>query len=221
MSSFHLFQNKSIKQQHLQMILVTKLNFQEHLKNVLNKVNKTTGPLQKLQNILPRGPLLTIYKWFIRPHLDYGNVIYDQRYNSSFHQKLESMQYIAALSITGAIRGSSREKLCQELGLESLQQRRWFKKLCYFFKITKSQFPKYLFDKIPTTRTACRTKSDQIRKKLQMWSHLLKKSLMGNLIFRSPHCLPLAKASTNIKIIKHLGKCKLSKCISRSKVNSN
>ena len=45
MSSFHLFQNKSIKQQHLQMILVTKLNFQEHLKNVLNKVNKTIGPL--------------------------------------------------------------------------------------------------------------------------------------------------------------------------------
>ena len=101
------------------MILETKLNFQGHLKNMLNKVNKTIRLLRKLQNILPRRPLLTIYKSFIRHHLDYGDVIYDQHYNNSFHQKLESIQYNAALAITGAIRGSSREKLCQELGLKS------------------------------------------------------------------------------------------------------
>ena len=57
------------------MILDTTLNFQEHLKNVLNKVNKTTGPLQKLQNVWLRGPPLTIYKSFIRPHLDCGDII--------------------------------------------------------------------------------------------------------------------------------------------------
>ena len=55
--------------------------------------------------------LLTIYKWFVRLHLDYGDVIYDQHYNIFFHQKLESIQYNAALGITGAIWGSSREKL--------------------------------------------------------------------------------------------------------------
>ena len=38
---------------------------------------------------------------------------------------METIQYNAALAITGAIRGSSREKLYQELGLETLQQRRW------------------------------------------------------------------------------------------------
>ena len=113
-----------------------------------------------MQHILPREPLLTFYKSFVRPHLDYGDVIYDQHYNNSFHQKLESIQYNAALAITGAIRGSSREKLYQELGLESLKQRRWFRKLCYFFKITKNQSPKYLFDKIPTTRTAYRTRNN-------------------------------------------------------------
>ena len=107
----------------------------------MNKVNKTIGLLRKLQNILPCEPLLTIYKSFARPHLDYGDVIYDQHYNNSFHQKLESIQYNPALAITGAIRGSSREKLYQELGLESLKQRRWFRKLCYFFKITKNQSP--------------------------------------------------------------------------------
>ena len=63
---------------------------------------------------------------------------------------MESIQYNAALAITGAIRGSSREKLYQELGLESLQQRRWYRKLCYFFKLTKNKSPKYLFNYIPT-----------------------------------------------------------------------
>ena len=110
----------------------------QYFKNILNKVNKTIGLLRKLQNILPRGPLLTIYKSFIRPNLDYGDVIYDQHYNNSFHQKLESIQYNAALAITGAIRVSSREKLYKELGLASLQQQRWFRKLGHFFRIIKN-----------------------------------------------------------------------------------
>ena len=136
MPSFHLFNNASIKQvpseKHLGMILDNKLNFREFLKNIWNKVNKTIELLRKLQNILPREPLLIIYKSFVRPHLDYSDVIYDQHYNNSFHQKLESIQYNAALAITGAIRGSSREKLYEELGLESLKQRRWFRKLLFF-----------------------------------------------------------------------------------------
>ena len=45
--------------------------------------------LRKLHNILPRSALRTIYKDFVRPHLDYGNIIYDQAYNATFHQKLE------------------------------------------------------------------------------------------------------------------------------------
>ena len=101
-----------------------RLTFDKHLTSVSNKIIKTIGLLRKLQNILPRPVLLTIYKSFIRPHLDYGDIIYDQAYNLSFHQKLESIQYNATLALTGLIRGSSREKLYQELRLESLQLRR-------------------------------------------------------------------------------------------------
>ena len=154
-------QSKQVpSQKHLGLIFNSKLNFQEHLKNISNKVNKTIGILRKLQHILPREPLLTFYKSFVRPHLDYGDVIYDQHYNNSFHQKLESIQYNAALAITGPIRGSSRETLYQELGLESLKQRRWFRRLCYFFKITKNQSPKYLFVKISTTRAVYRARNN-------------------------------------------------------------
>ena len=72
------------------MFLHCKLNFEEHLKTIFNKVNKTIGLLRKFQNFLPRKSLLARYKSFIRPHLDYGFIIFDQSYNSSFHQGLES-----------------------------------------------------------------------------------------------------------------------------------
>ena len=78
--------------------------------------------LCKLQNNLPRAPLVTVYKSFVRPHLDYGDILYDQAFNNFFHERLESIQYNAALAIAGAVRGSSREKLYQELSFESLQQ---------------------------------------------------------------------------------------------------
>ena len=136
----------------------SKLNFSEHLKTILQKTNKTIGLLRKLQTLLPTAPLITIYKSFIRPHLDYGDMIYDQSFNMSFQRKMESIQYNAALVITGAIRGSSREKLYQELGLETLQQRRWYRKLCCFYKILKSHSPKYLYSIIPTLNMTYRTR---------------------------------------------------------------
>ena len=106
-------------QKHLGMFLDSKLNFSEHLKTIFQKTNKAIGLLRKLQTLLPRAPLITIYKSFIRPHLDYGDMIYDQTFNMSSQQKMETIQYNAALAITGAIRSSSREKLYQELGLKT------------------------------------------------------------------------------------------------------
>ena len=79
-------------QKHLGIILDNHLSLANHLKMILNKVNKTVRLLCELHNILPRPALLTIYKSFIRPHLDYGDIIYDQAYNTSFHQKLELKQ---------------------------------------------------------------------------------------------------------------------------------
>ena len=62
------------------------------------------GFIRKLQPILPSRSLLIIYKSFTRSHLDYGDVIYDQPYNASFSNKIESVRYNAALAITGAIK---------------------------------------------------------------------------------------------------------------------
>ena len=125
-----LFNNVPVKrcsiQKHLGFHLDEKLNFNHHVKEKITKANKGIGVIKKLSNILPRDALLTIYKSFVRLHLDYGDIMYDQPQNESCN-KLESIQYNAALAITGAIRGTSKVKLYKELGLEFLKSRRWFR----------------------------------------------------------------------------------------------
>ena len=75
----------------------------------------------------------TICEALVRPYFDYGDILYDQAYNVSFLH--EFIQYNACLAITGEIRGTSKEKLYQEIGLEPLQLRRWYRKLGMFYKI--------------------------------------------------------------------------------------
>ena len=141
------------------MLLDVKLDFQGHLKNIYSKFNETIGLLWKLQNTLPRLPLLTIYQSFIRPPHHYGDVIYDQAHTASFHQKIESVQYNSALVITGAMRGPSKEKLYYELGLETLEKRRWYRELCCFFKIFRNRSLEYLLNIIPTSVRPCNTRN--------------------------------------------------------------
>ena len=60
--------------------------------------------IKKLSKILPGHALITIYKSFVRSHLNCGDISYDQPNNESLNQKIERIQYNAALAITGAIR---------------------------------------------------------------------------------------------------------------------
>ena len=94
----------------MDVILGLKLTFEEHLNNVLAKVNRAVGLLLKLRNLLPRTTLITIYKAFIRPYLDYGDLLYHEAFNNSFKEKLKSIQYNSCLALTGPIRGTSKEK---------------------------------------------------------------------------------------------------------------
>ena len=130
-------------------MLDEKLSFSERINEKLKKVTKSINLLRKLNLTSPRSPLLIIYKSFIGPHLDYGDIVYDQPNNSSLCEKIESLQYNAALAITGTIKDSSKEKLYQELGFESLKDRRWMRKCCYLYRVISSKRPSYLYEMLP------------------------------------------------------------------------
>ena len=65
---------------------------------------------------------------------------------------LESIQYQAALAVTGAWKGTSTIKIYMELGWESLHHRRYFRRITQFYKIMNGLTPKYLLDPIPMPR---------------------------------------------------------------------
>ena len=94
---------------------------------------------------------------FYKTHLDYGDVAFDQAFNNYFHQRYKSIQYIAALAITR----TSKKKLYQELGFESLQARRWFGKLSLLYKIIKSESPSFLCHLIPSPSISYSTRNSK------------------------------------------------------------
>ena len=140
---------------HLGMVLDKKLTFGHHLKEKIYKANKGIGLIARLYSFLPRKTLTNIYKTFIRPHLDYGDIVYDHLSNIKFCQKIESVQYNAALAISaGTIRGTSREKQYQELGFEHLHDRSWFRRLCLFYKIKNDLTVPYLKNILPEPKSS-------------------------------------------------------------------
>ena len=105
---------------------------------------------------------MTIYKAFLRPLIDYINIIYDQPQIESFCETQESVQYKVVLAITGSIQGTSRDKIYQELGLESLKSRRWYRHLDCMFKTMKEEAPNYLINFVPKCETNTRTRNNSI-----------------------------------------------------------
>ena len=84
------------------------------------------------------------HKLFIRPHLDYVDIIFDQANNFNLCSEIETCQYNAALAITCDMTGSLKETLYQKLGLEYLSLQRWFLP-CKFYKIVKVKSSGYLY----------------------------------------------------------------------------
>ena len=158
-----LFHNIPVKKvsehKHLGIILDSKLSFSAHIKSAISKSRKGIGLLKYLSKYLPRHTLNELYKLYVRPHLDYGDVIYhipekvcefsQNVILPNLMEQLEAVQYSAALAVSGAWRGTSRAKLYTELGWESLSSRRWCRCLTLFYKFINNLTPRYTVDPIP------------------------------------------------------------------------
>ena len=102
-----------------------------------------------------------MYKALVRSHLDYCEIIYHtpalNTHNklgvtlNSLMEKVERTQYQAALAITGTWQGSNRIKLYEELGWETLSDRRWCRRIFQIHNIENHMTPSYLRDKLPQT----------------------------------------------------------------------
>ena len=97
-----------------------------------------------------------MYKALVRSHLDYCDIIYhipSHQYQppsgmslNSLMEKVERIQYQAALVVTGTWSGSPRSKIYEKLGWESLSDRRTGRRVLQIHKIFNNKSPSYLKD---------------------------------------------------------------------------
>ena len=154
-----LFFNRSMvlkvdAHKHLGLILDSKLLFVNHINEKIKLAKKGIGVLKYLSQYLALKTLDQMYKMFVRPIFDYCDVIYHSPHLTNpfdsmiklnpLMERIEKIQYQAALAITGGWQGSSRIKLYEELGWESLSDRRWQRRLIQLFKIRNNMTPAYL-----------------------------------------------------------------------------
>ena len=118
---------KKSEHKHLGLILDSKLNFQSHIREAIMKARRGIGIIRYLSRYVSRDVLDQVCKLYVRPHLDYWDIIYhrfDPNMSLDLTRKLEQSQYSAALAVTGAWRGTNRQRLYEELGWENLYERR-------------------------------------------------------------------------------------------------
>ena len=148
------FQNHQLEDvsyhRHLGITLRSNLTWSQHINQIVQKANKLINILKCLQFRLDRNSLETIYISFIRPLLEYGSPIWDGCTQADA-DRLESIQIAAARVITGAMKGTSVSKLYEEIGWETLAERRKKAKLIIMYKIINNLTPTYLRDLLPET----------------------------------------------------------------------
>ena len=147
---------------HLGLILQFQLSFGWHLNEKMTKAKRIIGILKHLSKFLPLKTLNQMYKTLVRSHLDYCDIIYHMPQivhqpplGVSLHELMESVekiQYQAGLAITGCWKGSSRDRLYEELGWESLSDRRNNNRIFQIYKIISKTTLSYLKDKLPLCR---------------------------------------------------------------------
>ena len=147
---------------HLGLTVQPSLSFAKHINEKIKKAKKNIGIIKHLNSVLPFLSLKQMYIALVRSHLEYCDIIFHippkihpPPLGMSLHdhmEKIEKVQYQAGLAVTGAWQGTSRIKLYEQLGWESLSDRRICRRVLQIHKIVDEKTPKYLQDCLPPNR---------------------------------------------------------------------
>ena len=129
---------------HLGVTFESSGTWHKHIKLITTKAWQQIRIMRKLKFRLDRKELETIYMAFIRPTLEYADVVWYNIPNRYEEVELEKIQLEAARIVTGTTKLVSTEKLYNEAGWETLSSRRRQHKLTMYYKMTNYITPAYL-----------------------------------------------------------------------------
>ena len=138
----------SEQHKHLGITLQYNCKWDVHIKSIVSTVTMLTSCLKTYKHKLSRKALEIMYKSFILPHFDYADIIWDNCTDAQA-ASLENLHLDAIRTIIGAVRGTSHQKLYEESGFTSLNERRRRHRLIFYFKIIHGMCPSYLSNLIP------------------------------------------------------------------------
>ena len=81
---------------YLGFFFYSRLSFLRHIKEIIIKARRGVGIIRLMSKYVSRDVLDQMYKLYVRPHLDYGDLIYhkdDPDVSLSLTERLESVQY--------------------------------------------------------------------------------------------------------------------------------
>ena len=135
---------------HLGIFLSNDGTWHEHINYITSKAWQKIYVMRKLKFLLDRESLNRIYIFFIRPTLEYADIVWNNCTQYEINQ-IEKVQQEAARIVTGATRLISIELLYKETGWEPLHKRRYKHNLCQVYKMVNDLTPNYLTSLIPAT----------------------------------------------------------------------
>ena len=133
---------------HLGVILSYNLRWSSQINELVVKSRTKLGLMHGLKFKLDRRSLETIYTSFIRPCLEYADVLWAGAYDSDL-MKLDMVHIDAMRIVTGATERSNINNLYEETGWMSLQERRTGHVLSLMYKIVNNLAPSYLSNLMP------------------------------------------------------------------------
>lgn len=133
---------------HLGLYLSRNLRWHQHVDYIVSKAYQRINLMRKYKFILDRNTLEAIYLSFVRPILEYGDVVFDNCTDQELNE-LERVQHEAARVVTGTTKLVSIDKLMHEVKWDSLKERRRKHKLILLYKIIHGHTPQYLTALLP------------------------------------------------------------------------
>ena len=133
---------------HLGVTFSEDLKWSSHISFILKKAWQRIGMMKTVKHFLNRSSLERMYFSFIRPLLEYSDVVWDNCTETLKHE-IEAVHNEAARIVTGATKYCNIQKLLCDLKWETLAARRRKHRLILLYKMLNGLSPTYLSNLIP------------------------------------------------------------------------